>query len=333
MRFARCSSARASATSTVCMNFLAMPTLKNVRACLRLPISMMPRFSLKLTLARLRTGIDSAGSRLRSAAVITMSATPTSFFSTGPIFFGVAPAMARSIASCAWSTEPRRACRLSLRVRSAWALRAWPSWALTRCRPGPGGRLQARDLALPPRRRRPLGFRRALRVRRRARSAPGSTGASPSGPSGVTMIECGRPSGPPPSRPRISSVRLPPVRFMAIFWSWLLSFSLGELAALQPGAGLDDLLDVELEDVAPAELALGPLAPPQEDAEPAPALLERELDLLADLVVVGDRFLGLAGERHPDRGHVDEDHHRARPAARPGTGTRRSSARRSRARP
>src|SRR5678815_5909429 len=53
------------------MNFLAMPTLKKVRACLRLPISMMPRFSLKLTLARLRTGIVRVGSLLRSAAVIT----------------------------------------------------------------------------------------------------------------------------------------------------------------------------------------------------------------------------------------------------------------------
>src|SRR5678815_3578939 len=53
------------------MNFLAMATLKKVRSCLRLPISMMPRFSLKLTLARLRTGIVRVGSLLRSAAVIT----------------------------------------------------------------------------------------------------------------------------------------------------------------------------------------------------------------------------------------------------------------------
>ena len=68
------------------MNFFAMPTLKKVRACLRLPISMMPRFSLKLTLARLRTGMDSVGSLLRSAAVITASATLMSFFSTAPTF-------------------------------------------------------------------------------------------------------------------------------------------------------------------------------------------------------------------------------------------------------
>src|SRR5678815_3320261 len=75
------------------MNFLAMPTLKNVRSCLRLPISMMPRFSLKLTLARLRTGIDSVGSLLRSAAVITASATLISFFSTAPDTFALARAM------------------------------------------------------------------------------------------------------------------------------------------------------------------------------------------------------------------------------------------------
>src|SRR5260370_36278156 len=75
------------------MNFLAIATLNSVRSCLRLPISMMPRFSLKLMLARLRTGIDSAGSRLRSAAVITVSATLTSFFSTGAGFFALALAM------------------------------------------------------------------------------------------------------------------------------------------------------------------------------------------------------------------------------------------------
>src|SRR5262249_18992428 len=72
---------------------LAIPTLKNVRSCFRRPISMMPRFSLKLTLARLRTGIESAGSLLFCAALITTSATPTSFFSTTPLFFGFFCAM------------------------------------------------------------------------------------------------------------------------------------------------------------------------------------------------------------------------------------------------
>src|SRR5262249_16064799 len=40
-----------------------------------------------------RTGIDSVGSLLRSAAAITTSATPTSFFSTGPGGFVFACAM------------------------------------------------------------------------------------------------------------------------------------------------------------------------------------------------------------------------------------------------
>src|SRR5262247_3628713 len=81
------------------MNFLAMPTLKKARACLRLPISMMPRFSLKLTLARLRTGMVSVGSLLRSAAVITVSATPTSFFSTTALFvpFAMRPLLLLSL--------------------------------------------------------------------------------------------------------------------------------------------------------------------------------------------------------------------------------------------
>src|SRR5205807_1098968 len=50
-------------------------------------------------------------------------------------------------------------------------------------------------------------------------------GTSPSTPSGVTMIECGRPSGPLPFLPRTSSVFSPPVRFVAIFWSCSFSFA------------------------------------------------------------------------------------------------------------
>src|SRR5207247_9965309 len=41
-----------------------------------------------------------------------------------------------------------------------------------------------------------------------------------------------------------------------------LELLLGQLAALQPGAGFHDLFDVELEDFAPAEPAFRPLAPP-----------------------------------------------------------------------
>ena len=71
------------------MNFLAMPTLKNERACLRLPISSSPLRSLKLTLDRARTGMAMVGSLRRWAAVITRSATPTSFFSTAVVLRGL----------------------------------------------------------------------------------------------------------------------------------------------------------------------------------------------------------------------------------------------------
>src|SRR2546426_5071066 len=59
------------------------------------------------------------------------------------------------------------------------------------------------------------------------------TGTSPSTPSGVTMIECGRPSGPPPFFPRSSSVFSPPVRLMAILWSCALSFAVGNRPPLR----------------------------------------------------------------------------------------------------
>src|SRR5262245_54576891 len=260
------------------MNFFAIPTLKNVRACLRLPSSMMPRFSLKLTLARLRTGIASAGSLLRWAAVITTSATPMSFFSTTPGFFD------------------RAMTRLSL---------------LSPGGPGRPGRLARPGPGLPPRRLGLVRLRRAL-VRRHhiARLGARQHRRVPFGPLGGDDDRVREPLraalaaqdlvGAGPAGP----LQGDPVQLA-------LELLAGQPAALQPGARLDDLLDVQLEDVAPAELGLGPLAPPQEHPEPAPALLQREPDLLADLVVVGDRFLGLAGERDPHRGHVDQDHHGA----------------------
>src|SRR5688572_9481143 len=64
------------------MNFFAMFTLKNERACLRLPISIRPLRSLKFTFDSERTGMARVGSLRFSAALITMSATLTSFFST-----------------------------------------------------------------------------------------------------------------------------------------------------------------------------------------------------------------------------------------------------------
>src|SRR2546428_10203992 len=64
------------------MNFLAIPTLKNDRACLRRPSSIRPLRSSNVTLESERTGIAGVGSFRRCAASMTRSATPTSFFST-----------------------------------------------------------------------------------------------------------------------------------------------------------------------------------------------------------------------------------------------------------
>src|SRR5262245_30795421 len=91
----------------------------------------------------------------------------------------------------------------------------------------------------------------------------------------------------------------------------LFEFLFRELPAFQPAASFHDFLDIEFEDIAPAELALGALAPTQKNSKAPPALLQRKLDFLANLVVIRDRFLGLAGKWHPDRSHMDEDHHRA----------------------
>src|SRR5204862_6916859 len=159
------------------MNFLAIPTLKNDRACLRLPISIRPLRSLKVTFESERTGIVSVGSLRRSAAWITTSATPISFFST------------------------------AVAVRCFWAMGA--SYLLLRA----VGLAFARALVVLLRRERlapfapapaPLGggppFVLAAPFGDPAVAATSATGAgtSPSTPSGVTMIECGRPSGPLP---------------------------------------------------------------------------------------------------------------------------------------
>src|SRR2546427_13132496 len=86
----------------------------------------------------------------------------------------------------------------------------------------------------------------------------------------------------------------------------------GQSATLEAVTRLDDLLDIELEDVASTELAVGPVASPEKGSQPSAAFAQRQGDLFADLVVIGDRFLGFAGKRNPDRGHMGEDHHRAR---------------------
>src|SRR2546428_11004215 len=69
----------------------------------------------------------------------------------------------------------------------------------------------------------------------------------------------------------------------------------GQSTALEPVARLDDLLDVELEDVAAAGLAVGPLAPSAGRGQPPAALPHGPGDLLVDLVVLSDGLLRLAG--------------------------------------
>src|SRR5262245_25570490 len=66
----------------VCINFLAMPTLKKVRSCFLRPISIMPLRELNETLESARMGISKPGSRERWAAWMTTSAMPTSLVST-----------------------------------------------------------------------------------------------------------------------------------------------------------------------------------------------------------------------------------------------------------
>src|SRR6516164_9585531 len=76
----------------VCMNFLAMPTLKNVRSCFLRPISIMPLRWLNDTFESARIGIANAGSFACWAAAMTTSAMPTSLVSTPPAalrFFGL----------------------------------------------------------------------------------------------------------------------------------------------------------------------------------------------------------------------------------------------------
>src|SRR4030095_8042022 len=89
----------------------------------------------------------------------------------------------------------------------------------------------------------------------------------------------------------------------------LFEFVFEQLTTLEAIACLDNFFYIEFEDIASAKLALCSLASSQKNSKPPAALLQREFDFLADLVVIRDRFLGLAGERHPDRSHVDENHH------------------------
>src|SRR5258708_7606954 len=80
-----------------------------------------------------------------------------------------------------------------------------------------------------------------------------------------------------------------------------------ELALLQPLAVVGHFLDGGLEHVAPLQLQGRALALADERAQPPAGLVHREADLLADLVIVSDGLLRLAGERHPDGAPVDAD--------------------------
>ena len=225
------------------MNFFAMPTLKNVRACFRRPSSMMPRFSLKLTLARLRTGIArvgvlaALGGRHRRCRRRRRASS-----STAPFF----AARARAIGYLFRRRAPSRLGPVRRRARGAPACREPPR--------RPRGRPPCLALGAPARRRRagralapaPAGARaRAVgipavlgpvrRLGRPASASPAAAGASPSGPSAVTMIECGRPSG-PLSLPRISSVRAPAGPLHGDLLSWLRSLSLGRPGRPSGGA-------------------------------------------------------------------------------------------------
>src|SRR5262245_24643204 len=251
----------------VCMNFLAMPTLKNVRSCFFLPISIMPLRVLNDTFESARMGISNAGSFERWAAAITTSAMPTSLVSTPPAAFRFFTAFVLAMRSSALPCG-----RFLLRVRARLTRLLRLGGRCFHC----SGRF---DLALDPLRGHDDRVGQALGAA--AGPAQQLVGLRAAGAGRRDLLEL------------------------------LLELRDRELAALQAVAGLRDLLDVQLEDVAPPKLALRPPATPDEHAEPAAALTQRERDLLADLVVVGDRLLGFARERHPHRGHVHEDHHRS----------------------
>ena len=79
---------------------------------------------------------------------------------------------------------------------------------------------------------------------------------------------------------------------------------------LEARTGVDHFPDISREDASPVGLIF--LLPPSVEKRlqfPA-AILHRKLDLLANLVVIGDGLFALAGERHPHAGHVHEDRQR-----------------------
>src|SRR5262245_33960679 len=255
----------------VCMNFFAMPTLKNVRSCFLRPISIMPLRGLNDTFESARIGISNAGSFERWAAVMTTSAIPTSLVSTPPAAFRFFALGAGSV----FVSPPAAVFFAALGL--AMVSSALPCGRFLRARRARLARLLVRLLVLRGRRFHfPDRFDLALDPLRghddRVGQALGAAAGLAQQLVGLRAAGAGR---------------------RELLQLLLKLFGL-ELAALQPLARLRDLLDVELEDVAPTELALRPPATPQEHAEPAAALTQGERDLLADLVVVGDRLFRFA---------------------------------------
>src|SRR5215472_9610935 len=207
----------------VCMNFLAMPTLKNVRSCFFLPISIMPLRSLNDTFESARIGIANAGSFECWAAATTTSAMPTSLVSTPPAtfrFLALGAGSALVLAPAVFFVALALA-MLSSALPSDRLLRARLAWLACLLRLlGRRFRFADRlDLTLDP----------FCRHDDRVRQALGAA-------AGLAEL--------------------------------LLELLDRELAALQAIAGFCDLLDVQLEDVAPPELTLRAPATPQEHAKP-----------------------------------------------------------------
>jgi hypothetical protein len=88
--------------------------------------------------------------------------------------------------------------------------------------------------------------------------------------------------------------------FRGDFLQLLFKFFFGQFSALKKVTCIENFLDVKLIYIASAELTLGVLASSKKDSESTTTLLQSKLDLLSDLVVIGDRFFRFAGERDPN---------------------------------
>src|SRR5437879_4793143 len=242
------------------MNFLAIPTLKNDRACFPLPISIMPLCSLNVTFDRERTGMARVGSLRCWAAVITVSATPTSFFSTALFVFPFFRVMMLPISSSASrvSWVPRQDCSRASCVEAL----AWHAPCLCVCAPA---RFPTPCLALR------TGLIRRLSDQRRH----------------FTFNALRRDDN--RMRETFRATSLLPQELVRLFAAGPLQSDLlkllfellgGQFATLEAVTRVNNFLDVEFEDVAAMVLALGPLASFKEGPQPAAACAAGQRDLL-----------------------------------------------------